>query len=359
MQRLGVGFSFAGIHCDEMQCELGNNDASMHSFMENFTVISETVDGYDGAYYVGETVREKEFNIQLFVDEVADDALARIGHWMRKGAYGKLIFDHAPYKYYNVRVSAAMDLTGLYTKFNLTRQMFVYSGVIGVKLTAYTPYAYLLDEVRSAYPNVGDMLETLNASSEMMSEAERPSTSGSGNDFVILAANLGNAPAKPDIRIRGKFPTGTIIKNETTGQQMTIRDDGQSTITYVVSSAMGLTKKVITDIEESARAADDIKTGSFISLIPAFPATDIKYNAINGEIVSDQATPDMIGKYIKINNGWKQILDVNDNIITLSETVPTISNAQAKVMAMNKIHVYKGSGDTLEFVSVEYRDTFY
>jgi len=386
MQSLGVGFSFAGKHCDDMQCELGNNDESMHSFMENFTVVSENLEGYDGAYYVGETVKEKDFNIKLFVEEVADDVLARIGHWMRRGAHGKLIFDHAPYKYYNVQVSAPMDVSGLYTKFNLSRQMFVYSGVIGVKLTAYTPYAYLLDEVKSAYPNVGDMLNTLNASSAIMAESERPVNYLTGNEGTILAANLGNAVAKPNILLAGKFPTGTTIKNVTTGQEMTIKNDEPEEHTYIISASTGLTEHFVD--AQTREAADTIKTGSFITLLPAFPAPEIKYEIVDGVLMSQQATEDMVGKYVFINGEWLKIIAVDGFAITLEKAVASVmvaladngvalcgesicgeticgvassntNKSVAKVIQMNEIKVKAGVGDTVSRVTLEYRDTFY
>lgn len=388
MQSIGVGFSFAGIHCDDMQCELGNNDKSMHSFMENFTVISENLEGYDGGYYAGENIKEKDFNIKLFIEEVGDDVLARIGHWMRRGAYGKLIFDHAPYKYYNVRVSAPMDVSGIYTKFNLARQMFVYSGVIEVKLTAYTPYAYLLDEVRNAYPNVGDMLNTLNASSAMMAESERPANYLASNEGTILAANLGNAIAKPNILLSGVFPAGTVIRNETTGQQMTIKDDGTEECSYVISATTGLTERILDEEQNSRVPADTVKRGSFITLVPAFPAPEIKYEIADGGLISKQATPDMVGKHVFINGEWLKITAVAGSAITLEKAVASImvaladegvalcgeavcgeticgvaststDKSVAKVIQMNEITVEAGNGDTITKVTFDYRDTFY
>jgi hypothetical protein len=255
-----------------------------------------------------------------------------------------------------------MDLSTLYTKYDYDRDMFTYSGTIGIKLVAYIPYAYLLDEVKENYPNVGNMKNTLDAVSEMMPVAERPYSSILGKGTLRIP-NLGNAPAKPIITAYGMFRSGMIIKNLTTGQEMVLKDPYEDVeYTYCkTDSQMGITytRKAKEDPWEVNDAA---KTGSFITLVSAFPAKEISYRVAGGRLISEDADKDMEGKYVRILVGgkyeWVKILRVSGEEMVM-DAVPDSASGTSKVILMNEITAEYSGEDYLLSLKVEHEDTFY
>lgn len=370
MQSIGVGFSFNGIHCDDMECELMNNDECMHAISDVFTMDTETVNGYDGEYYAGETVRGRDFNIEIFIEDAGDDVLMNIGNWLGRGKSGRLVFDHRPYKYYIVRIAGDLKKQ-LYTGYNSQKNMFTYSGTITVPMKALRPRAYMLEEVRSKYPNVGNMIATLDNGSGIVSENMRPVNQGTTSVNIL---NAGNAEAYPEIWISGKFPSGTSITNTTTGQSMTICDDGKATRLYCIDSMLGRTtlwSGAVHPRDEETHAsnlkngtyeyADNVKDGKFITLKSCFPRwRDMDYEVLskNSIKLGTKITGHEKNTYIYIN-GWYKITGVNGDTISIDGSVTTGRRGKAMIAVLNNITVTPGAKDVVELMTVYHKDTFY
>lgn len=370
MQSIGVGFSFDGIHCDDMMCELANHDECMHAISDVFAVLTESVDGYKGEYYAGETVKGRDFNIDLLVENADDDVLLAIGGWLCNGKSGRLIFDHMPYKYYVAKVMSE-PTRNLYVGYDSKRNMFTYSGIVSFKLKAFVPRAYMLEEVREAYPEVGDMLETLNAGSGIIEESQRPKNYGTSE---ILILNAGNAEAKSEIWISGMFPTGTVITNKTTGQSMTIRDDGSEEKMYCVDSLLGRTTAWTGAEHPTTEAihkqnlesgnyiyADNVKSGNFITLKGCFPRwRKIRY-IVNGSdtVITNNGNASMKGQYVYIQGAWYEIIDADATSLTLDRTVTEMASGTTTIAGLNHIVIEPGEGDSVGQVTVYHKDTFY
>ena len=408
MQEFGIGFSFCGKHCTDMSCEISNNEETMHAIMDDFSTSSESVDGYDGEYPTGSTVKAREFEIKLLVEDVTDKELNDIGRWLGKGKSGQLIFDHRPYKYYNATVSAPVTQS-TYVHFDAVNNVFLYSGTITTKLKAYVPYAYMIDEVKEAYPTVGTMKETLEAGSGIIAGEDMPAVSHTAGGARLIA-NIGNAIARPEIWITGIFTNGLTIENSTTGQSITITTDDETSQMYCIDSLMGRTTKwtgaqhptteAIRLANESATsvAADTVMSGNYVHLAPCFPMVrGVSYigqdDTVNVSVESDN---EWIGNYIYVD-GWRKIssIDTDGNLVLetsigvsvndygmvvdytegyldlgdilspvmftvdYNEDLSAVSYGTTHIMRMNEITVTVDPADTLDKISFCFRPTFY
>ena len=225
----------------------------------------------------------------------------------------------------------------------------------------------MVEEVRANYPNVGNMRYALEKGSGIIAESARPSIYGTS---MINVLNAGNAPAQPEIWISGSFPSGTIVRNETTGQEFTIK--GASGL-YCVDSYFGRTTKwtnaqvpTTNSIYEgnllngSCVMADDVKSGHFITIDSCYPRwRSVGYTASGSGTVTltSRASVRMVGEHIRIGSTWYEITAVNGNTLTVSGS-PSGSGS-AMICKLNKIRILPGSSDTVENVAVRCEDTFY
>jgi hypothetical protein len=122
--------------------------------------------------------------------------------------------------------------------------MFLYSGVMTVTLTAFTPRAYAVDDVVENYPEIGTMLNTVNSGTAIIESAKRPSnifTDVTGTkEYLIL--NQGTAPSKCNVIITGvDMNDGVGVKNDNTGESFTITAPDVLKHSYKVDSTYGRT----------------------------------------------------------------------------------------------------------------------
>jgi hypothetical protein len=361
MRNIGVGFSFRGTHTDELNVTLGNNDESMHALVEDLTYNSEDVDGYDGAYPLGSQVKQRDFDITLICEDFTDRDLMRVAECFAKDAYGQLIFDHRPYKYYIARVTSSIKPPS-HVHFDHSRNMFLYSGTMTVKLTAFTPYAYAVDEVVDNYPNIGDMLNTVNSGTGIVEPCIRPAKQYENLSGVhsCLLLNQGNAKAKCDVIITGSnMSEGLVIENETTGDSFIVSAPDDDVHTYIVSAVYGRTTEIVGGDEVMA---DDVKIGGFITLTPCGVShRGLKITAdgkSNSVAVSPSTEKAMMGKHIYVNGGWRRITGLDGNRLILDEIIPAGEYEDSVALKLNKIKISCGIS-TISSLQFVYKDTFY
>lgn len=70
-----IGFTFDGRHSSEFGCYHVPPAASRGSDMEDYSIVSQEIDGRDGGYYVGHQVGVREIQLECYVEEV--NALTR------------------------------------------------------------------------------------------------------------------------------------------------------------------------------------------------------------------------------------------------------------------------------------------
>lgn len=345
MRDIGIGLSFCGIHTDDMNVMLGNNDETMHALVEDFTFDAESVEGYDGAYPLGSQVKQRDFDITLICEDFTDRDLARVAECFKKDAYGPLIFDHRPYKYYNARVTGSLKPPSI-VHYDNARNMFLYSGTMNVKLTAFTPYAFAVDEVVDNYPNIGNMLNTVNSGTGIVSPAIRPAKQHANLSGIrtFLLLNQGTAKAKCNVVISGTYMSGgVVVENETTGDSFIVAAPDNSAHTYVVSAVYGRTTEIVGGEE---RMADNAKIGGFLTLQPC----GVSYRGITAtsDAQSNRVTVNcptefgMLNKYIFLNSGWHEIKGVDGNSIILENVVAEGVYEDTVILGMNKINIACG-----------------
>lgn len=356
MKPLGVGFSFRGLHSDDMNVILANNDKEMHILTNDITYSSETVDGYDGAYPVGSQESPIAFEIQIFCEDFTEADLNKIREWFKRDSYGQLVFDHRPYKYYNVRVTSEIS-PPMYVRYDREKGVFVYSGIMSVTLTAFTPRSYLLDDVAEDYPDIGTGLETVNLATAIVEKSKRPnlSTETYTADADIILLNQGNAPAKLSIEISGtSMDDGVTIENRTTNETITITAPDAELHEYFIDGVHG--RVTTTD----NKLSDSVRTGQFITLAPSCSAIRNLTATANGTaniVLSDNLDAKYVGAYIYIGSKWVKIVSIADDTITVSSTVDGGTYSGCDIVFMNELHITtNGANVEIRFV---YKDTFY
>ena len=358
MRNFDAGFSFCGYHSDrDMNVSIGNFSEAMNAIAPDFTATSETVDGYDGGYFTGTKEGPLTIPLQIIVEDASRSHLNKIGWWMRRGAVGQLIFDNMPYKYYMARVTSQAT-PPMYMHFSPTLNAFVYSGTISVMLTAYTPRAYMLDEVLEDYPNIGDAYNGVNDATGIVAASARPSktiTSPSGTVNAVLL-NQGDAPAKVAVTVTGTMSNGVSVSNLTTGQSFVLTAPDSNTHTYTVDAQYGY---VVETSGTTVTAVGDVKEGHFIELDPCMPFLRNVPCTVNGSTVTFESAPVMnaTDTYILAGSTWYPVTAVNGNSVTVSGNPGSVTSVC--IAKLNRIQITVPSGDTVSSVKFEYRDTFY
>lgn len=70
------GFTFSGVHSSKFGCYYIPSAAEQGKAMPPFSVAELDVDGRDGGYYAGNTVKAREFNLECFVEDITCEMLA-------------------------------------------------------------------------------------------------------------------------------------------------------------------------------------------------------------------------------------------------------------------------------------------
>lgn len=361
MRDIGIGFSYRGIHIDDLKLTLGNNDGTMHALGNDITFDSETVDGFDGAYPTGSTAKPIEFTINMFCEDLNDMDLQRIAECFKRDSYGPLVFDHRPYKYYNARVTSGIT-PPMFVRFDNDSNCFLYSGTITVKLTAFIPYAYAVDEIVENYPDLGSLLETVNKGSGIIEPAKRPATvlSAPTGTVEFFLLNQGTAPAKCDVLISGSaLNAGVIVQNETTGDSFALGAPDADAHTYDVSAFYGRTVEIVNSVPIMA---DDVKNGGFITLNPAgltYRGITVMASGSSNMVTVDCETEyPMVGKYLYANDAWHLITGIDDSSLVLSDMLEAGIYTDSVILSLNKMSVGCGAA-SISAISFEYKDTFY
>lgn len=360
MRAFDVGFSFCGLHSwDDMGVEIGNYDEAMNAITPDFTALSETVDGYDGGYYTGTKEGPLNIPLNIVVDKATPEKLNQIGWWLRRGAVGQLIFDHAPYKYYNVRVTSQAT-PPMYPHYDHEAGMWIYSGVIRVTFTAYTPRAYLIESILTDYPdNIYEGYEGLRSATGILPSSNRPGTNRiapSGTTQMLLL-NQGTAPAKCDVVLTGRMDGGVTVMNAATGQSFTVTAPDTATHTYHVNGERGMTAELVNG---SLVPKDTVKTGHFIDVAPCMPFyRELPCSLDDKKLIFNQSVPmTQTNMYANIGTSWSMITSHSGNEVTLA-IAPSDFQGYATIARLNPITITMGSGTSLLRIEFIFKDTFY
>lgn len=160
-----IGFKFNDKHSADFGIlRVSDGDRYEEILVPDLSDEAEEVPGGDGAYYVGETLKEKTFEINFVYDCLTEKGLRRLGKWLHPDSdLHELIFDERPYKKYWVKCSKAVMPKGLCFVENGQR---VYKGEGTIEFTAYNPWAQEVNKDLSSndYKNCNNKDEWAEAS---------------------------------------------------------------------------------------------------------------------------------------------------------------------------------------------------
>ena len=208
-----VGFTFNGIHSSSLGI-VRTSEGSR--FNENLlpTIQDKTVQvpGGDGMYHFGSYYTQKQFNIPYAFDSLTEEQLAKIKQVFGDKKIHDLIFDEAPYKIYQVKVTGTSSIKHIpFAEGAVNR---IYKGEGTIQFTAYYPYAlckrkYLSDEYYSNFDNVQEW----NAAAKLLESQQE-----NGRSFDILNGNKVNlynpGDKETDFILTLNFASGVIPQGQ-------------------------------------------------------------------------------------------------------------------------------------------------
>mgnify|MGYP003292333635 CR=1 FL=1 len=98
------------------------------------------VPGGDGMYHFGSYYTQRQFNIPYAFDALTEEQLERIKTVFGDKKIHELIFDEAPYKAYQAKVTGTAQIKHI--PFSEGANNRIYKGEGSIQFTAYDPYAY-------------------------------------------------------------------------------------------------------------------------------------------------------------------------------------------------------------------------
>lgn len=354
MRDIDIGLSFNGIHTSSMGLDLVNRDESMRALNDGFNIQTDSVDGYDGEYYLGSKAKPREFEIKLYMEDATMGDMERVARWFGRDAAGELVFDMQPWKGYWVRVTE--PITPLeYPRYDSRRKMFLYSGTMSVTLTAFQPFGFLLESVIQEYPNVGSGKEALDGATAILPEEIRPvkmfTSLTDGQEILLI--NQGTAPAPLSIRAIGLNGTLTFTHRES-GQSLSITGDGGE---YLLDAEHGRMVEILDGEEKMAGSGH---SGSYIQLRPGAPMLRELQVAVNGNAMTltGGALPEIqAGDSVYVGGKWTEIQGVNGGTLTLKDAI-SVSDGVAQIVKGNHIVVTEDV-DSVRKVEFIWKDRMY
>ena len=147
-----VGFTFNGKHSSELGI-VRTSEGSR--FNENLlpTIQDKTVQvpGGDGMYHFGSYYTQRQFNISYAFDSLTEAQLNELKLWLGDKKIHTLIFDEAPYKAYQAKVTGTASIKHIPFGEGVTNR--IYKGEGSIQFTAYDPYAYSVNKYLDQYSN--------------------------------------------------------------------------------------------------------------------------------------------------------------------------------------------------------------
>ena len=147
-----IGFSFNGVHSDTLGIKRTSEGSR---FNENLlpTIQDKTVQvpGGDGMYHFGSYYTQRQFNISYAFDALTEEQLAQIKALFGDKKIHELIFDEAPYKVYQAKVTGSASIKHIPFAEGATNR--IYKGEGSIQFTAYDPYARSVHKFLNQYDN--------------------------------------------------------------------------------------------------------------------------------------------------------------------------------------------------------------
>ncbi len=107
-----IGFSFAGIHCNELGItRVSEGDRYSEMLHPEINDIVADVPGMDGEYYFGSTYGKRNITVPIAFDSITEEQFRKIRQLFGRRQIGELIFDERPYKKYLAKIESPIELS--------------------------------------------------------------------------------------------------------------------------------------------------------------------------------------------------------------------------------------------------------
>lgn len=197
-----IGFKFNNVHSSELGIKRVSDGSR---FNENLlpTIQDKTVQvpGGDGTYYFGSHYTQRQFNVSYAFDALTEEQISRIKALFGDKKIHELVFDEAPYKAYQVKVTGSASIK--YIPFAEGETNRVYKGEGSIQFTAYNPYARSVKKFLNQYDSANKN-EWKGASGMLESQGEYDQLKGN----VVKLYNPGIK--ETDFILTFKFINGII-----------------------------------------------------------------------------------------------------------------------------------------------------
>lgn len=335
------GFSYNGVHSDDMKCYFTPGPEDRWFASPEFNVFDETVNWYEGGYYYGNHTRPREIVLECYYEEITRAEREAIRRWLNKDSYGKLVFDERPWCYYEVRPTKVV--TGKeYSGTNACHADRLYSGTFTITFTAYRPYAKMFfitydDDDMGASDYCGILPRSLMPSSYRLDRDE----------FALY--NPGTQPCDIILELSGTAENGISFRNQTNGTVCKLLELPSSGVLKID----GTTGYISVEGEKAFECHD-------IGYITLEPYGDIQrgiHATASGSTVTltdRTTTPDMAKRFMRVGNIWVRINSVvSDTELNVAWTFhDPVTDENAMITTMNDIRI---SGDyTLTSLNISY-----
>lgn len=214
-----MGFTYNGVHSSELGIVRVSNgsrfDENLLPTMQDKTV---QVPGGDGTYYFGSYYTQRKFSVSFAFDGLTEFQLEQLRAHFGDKKIHDLVFDEAPYKTYQAKVTGSTSIKHIPFAEGETNR--IYKGEGTIEFTCYQPFAvckkkYLEQYDEENYPNK----EEWAAASKMQQSKDGFDALNGGNMYLY---NPGVADS--DFRLKipfkdGKIQEATIIIKNASGVQ--------------------------------------------------------------------------------------------------------------------------------------------
>lgn len=179
-----IGFTVNGIHSSSLGL-LRVSDGSRYNenLLPPIKNIEIEIPGGHGSYYMGSSFGPKNFSISIAYDSITEEKFYNIKKLFSTDKLFKLIFDEAPYKYYNAKLQSSPNFR--YLCFDGPHGQRIYRGEGTLDFIAFDPFGYSEKLFLEEFTAMGiDTSEWASASGMK--------NSGSGyNTFTLTGADRG------------------------------------------------------------------------------------------------------------------------------------------------------------------------
>lgn len=298
---------------------------------------------------MGNKVKPRDFPLDCYFEGITFAMREKLMRWLDRNTSGRLVFDHKPYVYYDVRPVKRIEIRQYTHAMDGQR---LYSGTFTITFRCYDPFGILL---RTSHEGICTPEER--EATGILPTAMMPLLPGL-HDRQFLLYNCGTERAHTIFRLAGDVGDGLEIENRTTGQRCAVvglRSADLPPGAYLeIRSNAGQVWLVQGAERKLAFHYHDL---GYIMLAPCTPVVrdaQITYSA-GSKVLTSKGLFDqhMAGQYVYLDGGWRLIHRVEDpdTAYTDQEMVRTDFDT-TPILTMNDIRI---SGDfALTRLEIEY-----